>query len=170
MQHREIAAYAIALLAIAVGGVAVIRGDANSATVAAWVQALGSVAAIIVVSLPVLIQRSIDLQQAKAATLATINSAYDVMTTLADSYLGQGKERSEWYVPQLDVIEAMLSRCPIEKIGSTEATTAFIHFRELFSRSAAFEEPEEDQPLSSFVVYIMTNAQREVETLRRLLR
>lgn len=170
MQHREIAAYSIALLAIAVGGVAVIRGDANSATVAAWVQALGSVAAIIVVSLPVLIQRSIDLQQAKAATLATINSAYDVMTTLADSYLGQGKERSEWYVPQLDVIEAMLSRCPIEKIGSTEATTAFIHFRELFSRSAAFEEPEEGQPLSSFVVYIMTNAHREVETLRRLLR
>lgn len=170
MQHREIAAYAIALLAITVGGVAVIRGDANSATVAAWVQALGSVAAIIVVSLPVLIQRSIDLQQAKAATLATINSAYDVMTTLADSYLGQGKERSEWYVPQLDVIEAMLSRCPIEKIGSTEATTAFIHFRELFSRSAAFEEPEEGQPLSSFVVYIMTNAHREVETLRRLLR
>lgn len=170
MKSREIAAYAVALVALIVGGLAVVRGDGDSATLAAWVQALGSVAAIIVVSLPVLIQRSIDLQQAKAATLATVNSAYDVMRTMADSYLGQGKERSEWYVPQFDVIEAMLSRCPIEKVGSTEATTAFIHFRELFSRSSAFEEPQEGQPLGSFVIYIMSNASREIETLRRLLK
>lgn len=164
-------AWLIAALAIVAAIVAVIANrSANSVVVAAWVQAVGSIAAIVIVSLPVLLQHSLEVRRAKAVTIATLETAWSVMQSIADRYLNQESHPSEWWVPQWQIINEALAQCPIQKVGSAEATRSFIHFRELFIRAEAFSEPDDDAPLAGFVGFIMSNASSEISALQNMLK
>jgi hypothetical protein len=168
---RESLAYAVAIFALIIAIIAVATGrGASSSNVAAWVQAIGSIAAIVLVSLPVLLQHSLEVRQAKAVTLATVESAWSIMQSIADRYVNPGDHPSEWWVPQWRIMEEALAQCPIQRVGSSEATGAFIHFRELFHRAEVFSEPDENAPLAGFIGFIMSNAGRELATLQRALK
>ncbi|MGV9008898.1 hypothetical protein [Brevundimonas sp.] len=168
---RELLAYAVAFLALGVGIAAVLanRTGADGAVIAAWVQAVGSIAAIVLVSLPVLLQHSLEVRQAKAVTLATAEAAWSIMQSVADRYINSGDGTSEWWVPQWSIMNDALAQCPIHRVGSAEATRAFIQFREHFYRAEAFSEPS-DEGLGGFVGFIMLNAGTELTALKKALK
>lgn len=168
---RETIAYLVAVVALIVAVLAVTTGKGvNSQNVAAWVQAVGSITAIVIVTLPVLLQHSLTLRQAKAVTLATVEEAYATMSLTAERCLNPTESSSEWWVPQWQIMDHALAQCPIQAVGSAEATRAFIEFRELFHRAGTFDPSDEHSCPSGLVGFIMSNASREVETLKRVLR
>lgn len=168
---REFIAYGVAFIASVVAILAVTMGKgSNAALVASWVQAIGSIAAIVLVTVPVFVQQSLAVRRAKDVTLSTVATAWAVMQGVADRYMNPDEPTSEWWVPQFDILNQTLAACPIHEVGSAEATRSFIHFRELFQRAEGFDEPEEDAPLAGFVGFIMTNAATEVEALQKLLK
>lgn len=168
---REFIAYGVAIIASIVAILAVTIGKgSNASLVAAWVQAVGSIAAIVLVTMPVFLQQSLAVRRAKDVTLAAVDTAWSVMQAVADRYANPEKPMSEWWVPQFDILNQTLAASPIHEVGSAEATRAFIHFRELFQRSEGFAEPEDGSPLMGFVGFIMTNADTEVAALRKLLK
>lgn len=168
---REMTAYAVAALALVVAVLAVCTGKGvNSQSVAAWVQAVGSIAAIVIVTLPVLLQHSIAIRQARDVTLATVEDAYATMGATADRCLNPDESYSEWWVPQWDVLSEVLAQCPIHSVGSAEATKSFIQFRELFHRAGGFDPSAPDTCPGGLVLFVMTNASREMEVLRASLR
>lgn len=172
LKLREFTAYAVAIIAIIAAVVCVItvKGPA-SATTAAWVQSFGSIAAIVVVTLPVLLQHSLGTRRAKDVTLATVETAWGIMGAVAERYMDPERPTSEWWVPQWEIVSQTLAQCPIHEAGSADALRSFIHFRELFNRAPAFDEPPSDgtTPLAGFIGFIMTNAAGEVAVLRKLL-
>lgn len=175
LKLREIVAYLVALIAMAGGliSVASVRG-ASSDTMASWVQAFGSIAAIVVVTLPVLLQQSLNQREARKATLSTVESAYGTMQMVAQRYVDPDYPTSEWWVPHWRIMENALAQCPIYQCGSSEAVSAFLNFREHFTRAEAIADADDagsERPaLGGFVGFIMTNASKEVDCLRRLLK
>lgn len=168
---RELVAYGVAIIASIVAILAVTMGKgSNASLVASWVQAIGSIAAIVLVTMPVFVQQSLAVKRAKDVTLATVETAWGIMGAVAERYTNPEVSTSEWWVPQFDILKQTLASCPIHDVGSAEATRAFVYFRELFQRSEAFSDPEEDMPLIGLVGFIMTNASTEVETLKKLLK
>ena len=168
---REMVAYGVAALALVVAVLAVSTGrNANSESVASWVQAVGSIAAIVIVTLPVLLQHSLGVQQAKAVTLATVEEAYATMSSTADRCVNPGGDPSEWWVPQWSIINDALAQCPIQTVGSAEATRSFIEFRELFHRASGFDPSDKDSYAPGLVAFVMTNASRQLEALKLHLR
>lgn len=174
LKLREITAYLVALLAMATGLVAVMTAnDANSETTASWVQAFGSIAAIIVVTMPVLLQKSIEKREARQVTLSTVRRAFGTMEAVAKRYLDPEYRTSEWWVPQWDILENALAQCPIYQCGSPEAVADFLDFRELFRRADAINSAEDtgsDNPmLGSFTMSIISNAASSVDRLNNAL-
>lgn len=179
MKRNEIIAYTVALLAIGLAAVSVMTGRwRQGADIAAWVQAIGSIAAILVVTLPVYLQETLARQRARKVTLVTVKAAWGVMMGVAKRYTDPEHRTSEWWVPQWRILDDSLARCPIYETGSAEAVSAFIQFREYFARTIAFEDDLHSgnidstltPPLAGFVAYLMTNAASEVDTLNRLLK
>lgn len=143
-----------------------------SQTVAAWVQAVGSIAAILFATLPVTLQHRIDRARSRDVVLASAEMAYGLMSAVAQRYLDPDRPTSEWWVPQWDIYDASLAAAPIHATGSAEALRAFIELRELFHRAEAFADPPAsvgDGALVGFVAYTMTNAADRLERLRRAL-
>jgi hypothetical protein len=171
---REIVAYLVAALAMVIGLVAVMaaKGAASDIT-ASWVQAFGSIAAIVVVTLPMLLQKSIERHEARQVTLGTVHSAYSTMEAVAKRYLDPEYHTSEWWVPQWDILESALAQCPIYQCGSPKAVAEFLNFRQLFRRAneinAADNAGGESAALESFTITIMTNASMSVDRLRKAL-
>lgn len=144
-----------------------------SQTVAAWVQAIGSIAAILFVTLPVTLQHQIDRARSREVVLTSAEMAYGLMSAVAERYLEPDRPTSEWWVPQWDVYDASLAAAPIHATGSAEALRAFVELRELFHRAEAFANPADstgDGALAGLVAYTMTNAADRLERLRRALR
>lgn len=171
---RETIAYLVALLSVVAGLVCVvtIRGPGSEVT-AAWVQAFGSIAAIVVVTLPVLLQKSMEKREARSATLSTVESAYAIMQGVSQRYVDPSYNTSEWWVPQWSIMENALAQCPIYQCGSSEAVEAFLNFRELFTRAEAINDAEDaggaSISLGGFVGFIMSNAALEVGRLKKSL-
>lgn len=175
---REIVAYLVGATGFFVAvACVVITKHPDDAVIPAWVQAIGSIVAIVAVTVPIYLQQTLARRRAKAVTLATVNAAFGTMSSVADRYVNNDYATSEWWVPQWPIFEQALAQCPIHDVGSAEALAAFLAFREYFSRATAFgddprdgsEGPEFTPPLAGLVGYLMSNAGREVETLRRLL-
>ncbi len=171
---REIVAYLVAILAMATGLIAVVTAKgATSEVTASWVQAFGSIAAIVVVTLPVLLQKSIEKREARQATLSTVRRAFGTMDAVAKRYLDPEYGISEWWVPQWDILEAALAQCPVYQCGSPEAVADFLDFRELFRRADAINTADdagtENPSLRSFIVTIMSNASMSVDRINKAL-
>lgn len=168
---REGVAYAVALLSIGVAGLtlAVSRGlDAQSA--AAWVQAVGSVAAIFIVTLPVILQNRMEIRRARVSTLANAETAYATMGATATLCLNTPDSLPEWWVPQWDVIAEALATSPIQSVDSPEAARAFIALRESCQRVSGIDPSDDSTYAPGLVVYLMNDAATQIETLRRALR
>lgn len=160
--------------AVAVGLLLVIglKEGFTSDTTASWVQAVGSIAAILFVTLPVTLQHRMDRNRSREVVLASAKMAYGLMSAVADRYLDPDRPTSEWWVPQWKIYDAALSAAPIHATGSAEALQAFIEFREFFYRAEAFANPPEslsEGGLEGFVAYTMTNAADRWARLRRAL-
>lgn len=106
---REFVAYGVAIIASIVAILAVTTGKgSNASLVAAWVQAIGSIAAIVLVTMPVFVQQSLAVRRAKDVTLATVETAWSVMQAVAERYADPDKPTSEWWVPQFDILNQTL--------------------------------------------------------------
>lgn len=166
-----------ALTLVAVGTLIYIgwKEGVTSEPMAAWVQAVGTIAAILSVTLPVLIDRRLQRRQAKAMTLAAAESAFDTMSATARRYTDPNYVGSEWWVPQWEIITLNLANAPIHDTGSPEAFKAFAALHEYAARAQIWDEPpnskqrKSGQTLDGFVISLMSNASREMETLRREL-
>lgn len=144
----------------------------TSDTMASWVQALGSIAAILLVTLPVVLAQRIARNRGREVVLASCEMAFGVMSEVADRYIDPGYVGSEWWVPQWDILRQTLADCPIHDTGSGDALRAFVSFQELFSRAEAFADPPleaGDGPLNGLVGFIMTNAAYQLDLLRKAL-
>lgn len=144
----------------------------TSDTMASWVQAIGTIGAVLLVTVPVLVQHRLSRRHSRAVVLAASEMAYGVMREVAERYLNPDYVGSEWWVPQWDVLRKTLADCPIQQTGSTDALTAFVEFQQIFARASVFEEPPKsakERKLDSFVVVLMSNADLQLSELRRLL-
>ncbi len=172
---RETISYLVAILSMTAAIVCVVslEGTASEVT-ASWVQAFGSIAAIVVVTLPVLLQQSLARSEARKATLSTVQSAYGMMQEVAQRYVDPDHRSSEWWVPHWAIMENALSQCPIYQCGSSEAVSAFLAFREHFTRADAINQADDwgssKGSLNGFVGFIMTNAGGEVSRLEKALK
>jgi len=141
---------------------------------ASWLQAIGSLYAIIAVSFPVFLERGLSMQRARATTLASAQMACDLMAEVADFAFNPDAAFSEWWVPQWHVIDEVMASCPIHEIGSSEALRAFVTIRELYGRMRAWDEANSDPwPLEggmqSYVGVLMMNASMQLDCLREAI-
>lgn len=144
----------------------------SSDAMASWVQAVGTIGAVLLVALPVLVQHRLDRRHSRAVVLAATEMAYAVMKEVADRYLNPNYVGSEWWVPQWDVLQKTLADCPIQQTGSADALMAFVEFQQIFARASAFDEPPANAKagtLDSMVVALMSNADLQLNELRRTL-
>lgn len=175
MRLREGLAYLVALLAMtsAIVCVASLKGGTSEVT-ASWVQAFGSIAAIVVVSLPVVLQQSLAKAEARKATLSTVKSAHSLMVEVTQRYVDPTHVTSEWWVPRWSIMENALSQCPIYQCGSSEGVDAFLAFREHFTRAEAINDADGDidgsNSLGGFVGFVMMGAAHEVSRLDKALK
>lgn len=144
----------------------------SSDAMASWVQAVGTIGAVLLVTLPVLVQQRLNRQQSRAVVLAAAEMAHGIMREVAGRYLDADYVGSEWWVPQWDVLRKTLADCPIQQTGSSDALIAFVEFQQIFARASAFDEPpanEKARTLDALVVVLMSNAELQMSELRRLL-
>lgn len=166
---------AVVLTAIAVGVLTIIGQQQGwtGSSMAAWVQAVGTIAAVLFVTVPVIVQHRLNRRHSRTVVLAAAEMAYGTMAEVAQRYLDPNYVGSEWWVPQWDVLRKTLADCPIQQAGSVEAFEAFVELQQLLARAAAFDEPptrtEKSNPLDSFVVVLMSNAERQMKVLRDTL-
>jgi len=158
------AALAAALLAVVGSSVGFLSEE-----MASWLQAVGSIGAILLVTLPVVVQQRTQRENSREVVLASAELAFALMSAVADRYMDPDRPSSEWWVPQWDIYRTTLETAPIHETGSKDALRAFVHFRELFERAEAFAEPTEGGELVGFVAYTMTNAARSLQDLKDAL-
>lgn len=175
LKLRETIAYLVAVLSMTAALVCVVTlKEPNSEVTASWVQAFGSIAAIVVVTLPVLLQQSLARSEARLATLSTVQGAYGMMQEVAHRYVDPDHSSSEWSVPHWAIMENALSQCPIYHCGSSEAVSAFLAFREHFMRADAINQADDwgssTGSLNGFIGFIMLNASAEVSKLEKALK
>lgn len=166
----SIAGVIIALsLLVAVG----IKEGFSTDTMASWVQAVGSIGAILFVTVPVTLQHRMERARSREVVLAAAEMSFGLMSAVADRYLEPDRPTPEWWVPQWQIYDASLAAAPIHATGSADALRAFVEFRELFHRAEAFADPPPnlgEGGLEGFVAYTMTNAADRLSRLREALR
>lgn len=139
---------------------------------ASWLQALGSLYAIVAVSFPVFLERRHAGMRARQSVLASAQMACDLMTTVASRAFDEKAQFSEWWVPQWQVIDEVMASCPIHEIHSAKALEAFVTIRELFGRMRAWDEslnegwPVNDSSMMSYVGALCMNASMQLEALK----
>lgn len=167
---------AVVLAAIAVGVLSLIGQQQGwtSSSMAAWVQAVGTIAAVLFVTVPVIVQHRLNRRHSRTVVLTAAEMAYGTMSEVARRYLDPDYVGSEWWVPQWDVLRKTLADCPIQRVGSVEAFESFVELQQLVARASIFDDPptrtNQSNPIDSFVVTIMSNAGRQMEILRRTLK
>lgn len=143
---------------------------------ASWLQALGSLYAIVAISFPVFLERSLSVQRARATTLASTQMACDLMTMVAERAFDTEAAFSEWWVPQWHVIDEIMASCPIHEVGSPEALEAFVTIREIYGRMRKWAETTSDPwPLNpktgmqAYVGILTMNASMQLDHLRQAI-
>jgi hypothetical protein len=111
---------------------------------ASWVQAVGSLVAIIAISLPVLLERRLSVKRARSTVLASAKMAVGLMTTVANRAFDSDARFSEWWVPQWHIIDEVMASCPIHEIDSPIGLEAFVTIRELYGRMKAWDEDSDE--------------------------
>jgi hypothetical protein len=139
---------------------------------ASWIQAIGSLFAIVAVSFPVFLERSLALKRARQSVLASAQMASDLMTTVASRAFDENAQFSEWWVPQWQVIDEVMASCPIHEVHSAKALEAFVTIRELYGRMRAWDEtsnegwPNADGSMMSYVGTLCLKLSMNLDTLK----
>lgn len=143
---------------------------AKNGGLASWIQALGSIYAIVAVSYPVMLERRFARDRARKTVLSSAAMAHGLMITVAENAYDPEARFSEWWVPQWQVIEEVLASAPIHDIASPVALEAFVTLRELYGRARGWEESEGGQPqddsMQSYVYVLCSNAGMAMGRLR----
>lgn len=164
----EVAILAVSVLACAALLTAIARlHGAGSEAMAAWVQAIGTIAAILLVTFPVIVEHRMQRRRSRQLVLAAAEMAYGTMSAVADRNINPNYVGSEWWVPQWDILDKALADCPIHETGSAEALEAFVFFRECFARAKGFDDA--GPSAGGFVISVTMNAGSALEDLRRAL-
>lgn len=139
---------------------------------ASWVQTVGSLVAIIAISLPVLLERKLSVKRARSTVLVSAKMAVRLMTTVANRAFDKEAIFSEWWVPQWHIIDEVMASCPIHEIDSPIGLEAFVTIRELFGRMRAWDEDSEegwprlgDGGVQSYVGGLCLNASNNLEQI-----
>jgi hypothetical protein len=176
LSFGEKIAWSIALLCVAIMSVAVLSiGSADSDVIASWVQAIGSIAAVFIVTVPVLLQRKIESQDSRRMVLAAVELTWSYMNYSANRYLGIGEPESEWAGIDWPLLLKSLSDAPIHQTGSAAGLQAFLEFQSYAAKAPSWDTEVESfyeegsRPLVGLVGFAMTNAASARETLRRAL-
>lgn len=139
---------------------------------AGWLQTVGSLYAIVAVSIPVFLERNLAVERARRSVLASAEMACGLMRLVASRAFDETAQFSEWWVPQWEVIDEVMASCPIHEIHSAEALEAFITIRELYGRMRSWDEssdepwPREQGPMMGYVGTLCMNASTQLESLR----
>lgn len=136
---------------------------------AAWLQALGSLYAIVAVSFPVFLQRNFARDDARRSVLTAAQLAIDLMNEVTSNAFDEDAHFSEWWVPQWHVIEEVCSGCPVHEIASPDGLVAFVGIRELFGRMRGWDEggSDRDSSMESYVRVLCMNANDRMRALRQ---
>jgi hypothetical protein len=134
---------------------------------AAWVQAIGTIAAILLVTFPVIIEHRMQRRRSRQLVLAAAEMAYRTMSSVADRNINTEYVGSEWWVPQWDILDKALADCPIHETGSAEALEAFVFFQECFARAKGFDDA--GPGANGFIISVTMNAGTALEDLRKAL-
>lgn len=168
LNWREIVAVAsLALVGIAILVWIALKHGADSEAMAAWVQAVGTIAAILLVTLPLIVQRRWERTQSRQICLAAATMAYGTMSAVADRNVNPKYVGSEWWIPQWDILDKALAECPIHQTGSADALVAFVSFQELFARAKSFDD--QTAAAHGFIISVTMNASSALEDLRKAL-
>lgn len=138
---------------------------------ASWLQAIGSLYAIVAVSVPVWLQRRITVDGARDSVLTSARLATDLMSTVGVRAFDPDARFSEWYVPQWDVIGEIIASAPIHDIQSPRALEAFVTIREVYNRMRSWDEqceeawPRTDGVMMGFVGSLCSNASAQMKIL-----
>jgi hypothetical protein len=126
-------AIATILIALAVGVLVTIgiKEGWTSNTMAAWVQAVGTIAAVLFVTVPVIIQHRLSRRHSRTVVLAAAEMVFSTMSEVADRYLDPNYVGSEWWVPQWDILQKTLAGAPIHQTASVAAFEAFVELQQL---------------------------------------
>jgi hypothetical protein len=139
---------------------------------ASWLQAIGSLYAIIAVSFPVLFERRLAMNRARQSVLVSAQMASDLMGTVASRAFDENAVFSEWWVPQWHVIDEVMATCPIHDIQSDAALKAFVTIRELYGRMRAWDEGEDafgtklSASMHSYVGSLCMNVSAQLEIVK----
>ena len=138
---------------------------------ASWIQALGSLYAIVAVSLPVFLERQLAVKRARRTVAAAAGLATDLMNTVAQRSFDETASFSEWWVPQWHVIEEVCASCPVHEMDCPTAMEAFVTIRELYGRLRAWAETGADTepPMQSYVGNLCLNANEQKRQLLKAL-
>lgn len=168
LRRFEIAILIVALLAGAALLTAIARmHGAGSEAMAAWVQAIGTIAAILLVTFPVIVEHRMQRRRSRQLVLAAAEMAYGTMSSVADRNINPEYVGSEWWVPQWDILDRALADCPIHETGSAEALEAFVFFQECFARAKGFDDA--GTGANGFIISVTMNAGTALEDLRKAL-
>lgn len=140
---------------------------AGSEAMAAWVQSIGTIAAILLVTLPVVVEHRLERRRSRQLVLAAAEMAYGTMAAVADRNVNPDYVGSEWWVPQWDILDRALADCPIHETGCAEALEAFVFFQECFARAKGFDDA--GPGAGGFVISVTMNAGSALEDLRKAL-
>lgn len=140
--------------------------------IAAWLQAIGSIYAVVAVSFPVLLERSQTVTRARESLLVAANLACGLMKEVQENAFDADSAFSEWWVPQWDVIGETLASAPVHDIRSPAGLGAFLTIRELYGRMRAWDAKATPWPIKNkterqVMGNLCLNASKQYDALRR---
>lgn len=130
---------------------------------ASWIQAFGSLYAILAVALPVLLERQLATKRARQSVATAAGLAINLMNTVAERAIDETATFSEWWVPQWHVIDEICAGCPVHEVDAPRALEAFVTIRELYGRLRAWDEAgaETDPSMQSYIMTLCMNANEQ---------
>lgn len=145
---------------------------AKNGGLASWLQAVGSLYAIVAVSFPVFLERRATTSKARRSVLMSAQMACELMNTVASRAFESEARFSEWWVPQWHIIDDVMASCPVHELDSAEALNAFVTIRELYGRMRSWDEtssdpwPRNDDNMMSYVGVLCMNARSQLDRLQ----
>lgn len=166
---------AILLVLVAIGGL-IGWTWVTSTWVPAWLQAFGSLFALLAVSLPFFLLHEQSTRNARSSVLKSAEMACSLMSDVLERAFDSDASYSEWWVPQWHVLGEIMATCPVHSMERPEAIEPFVTIRELFGRMKAWDEGNKEpwpiEPYSdmhSYVGNLVMNATDNLNKLRQAL-
>jgi hypothetical protein len=144
----------------------------NNGGLASWLQAIGSLYAIVAIYVPVFLERNLSIERARISTLSSAKMAVDLMDSVTRFAFSSDDSYSEYWIPQWHVIDEVMASCPIHEINSEAGLNAFVTIRELYGRMRAWEEdsekpwPVNDVTMQTYVGNLYMNAKMQYDILK----